>query len=260
MSRQAFNTNKYNKAYNALFPASTAIDPMTGLAYPGGVFIGGYGPPLAYNVAFTHPTYGVPTLGGNPDVTKYLQGPVKPANPNENGWKDTFVMYPGEVTTVIARWAPTNKPASTPASQLWFDFDPSGHGYVWHCHIIDHEDNEMMRPYNVTPNTNAVRSLDKPLADQIASGLKPSEFILSQNYPNPFNPTTEIRFSIPEDVHAKLTVFNALGQEVQTLIDQVVPQGNHTVKLDATALASGVYYYRLSAGAFSQVKKMMLMK
>jgi len=67
MSRQNFNVTKYNKAYNAAFPQSAAIDPMTGLPHPGGVFIGGYGPPLAYNTSFIHPTFGVPTVGGNPD-------------------------------------------------------------------------------------------------------------------------------------------------------------------------------------------------
>jgi FtsP/CotA-like multicopper oxidase with cupredoxin domain len=62
-------------------------------------------------------------------------------------------MYPGEVTTVVVRFAPTDLPLTTPADELLFAFDPStGPGYVWHCHIIDHEDNEMMRRYSVDPN------------------------------------------------------------------------------------------------------------
>jgi len=192
------------------------------------------------------------------DVTPFLQGPKKGANPNEKGWKDTFIMYPGEVTTVIARWAPTDEPANAAASSLWFDFDPNGgHGYVWHCHIIDHEDNEMMRPYNVTPNPGATRLAKGAV---LASNDKPGEFSLDQNYPNPFNPTTEIRFTLPEDNHVQLKVFNSLGQEVQTLIDQMAPAGNHTVKLDAKNLATGMYFYRIQAGGFVAMKKMLLLK
>jgi FtsP/CotA-like multicopper oxidase with cupredoxin domain len=77
-----------------------------------------------------------------PSLTPYLQGkPVLPL-PKEQGWKDTIQMYPGEVTTIRVRFAPQAGGS--------FSFDPkTGPGYVWHCHILDHEDNEMMRPYKV---------------------------------------------------------------------------------------------------------------
>jgi len=256
MSRQKFNLNKYNNFYNA--------------AFPGGVFIGAYGPPLDYNATFTHPTFAVPTIGGNPDVTPYLQGPMKGANPNEQGWKDTFIMYPGEVTTVIARWAPTDKLAtadpSIAANSMWFPFNPNGgHGYVWHCHIIDHEDNEMMRPYDVVPNPvgpNAAAKIASGSEEnfEMGSSVAPSVFDLSQNYPNPFNPTTEIRFTLPEEKHVSLKVYNSIGQEVATLINAVAPAGYHTVQLDARNLASGIYIYRIEAGTFVQQKKMVLLK
>jgi FtsP/CotA-like multicopper oxidase with cupredoxin domain len=62
-------------------------------------------------------------------------------------------MYPGQVTRIVVRWAPTDIPASTAPADANFPFDPNGgHGYVWHCHIVDHEDNEMMRPDEVVPN------------------------------------------------------------------------------------------------------------
>jgi len=162
MNRQNFNVNKYSGAYNALFPASPAIDPMTGLPYPGGVFIGGYGPPLNNDPALNPQSGG--HWGGNPDIDQankagksiYLQGPAMPPLPQEAGWKDTVIMYPGQVTRIMVRWAPTDLPANTPAANAYFPFDPNGgHGYVWHCHIIDHEDNEMMRPDAVIPNPNA---------------------------------------------------------------------------------------------------------
>ena len=255
MSRQKFNVNKYNKAYNALFPASTTIDPLTGQPYPGGVFIGAFGPPNNYNITNIDGA-----VGGNPAVSPYLQGPMKAANPNERGWKDTFIMYPGEVTTVIARWAPTDKPASDPVANLWFAFDPSdGHGYVWHCHIIDHEDNEMMRPYDVVPNSNNPNVLAKHLASTTITPV--TAFSLEQNYPNPFNPTTIINFSVPEEnTLVTLRVYNSLGEQVGTLINQVVPAGQHQVHFDARGLASGVYFYTLNAGNFVESKKMILMK
>jgi len=153
MNRQNFNFNKYNKAYNLAFPGTTAIDLMTGLPHPPGVFIGGFGPPLHYAAGNAR------ALGGNPDITPHLQGRVLPPLPQEAGWKDTVIMYPGQVTRIMVRWAPTDRPASTLPAAAFFPFDPSGNfGYVWHCHIIDHEDNEMMRPDMVIANPNAVRT------------------------------------------------------------------------------------------------------
>jgi len=142
LNRQSFNVTKYNKAYAATFPGGT----VGGVTYPAGVYMPAYGPPLAYNA---NPNI----LGGNPDVTLYLQGPVRPPEPNEAGWKDTVIMYPGEVTRILARWAKLDATVGTTTPGVnTFPFVPTtGPGYVWHCHILDHEDNEMMRPYTVQP-------------------------------------------------------------------------------------------------------------
>jgi len=105
------------------------------------------GPPNDYDTI-----NGDGAVGGNPAFAPYLQGKANAANPNEMGWKDTFVMYPGEVTTVVVRWAPTDMPLGTFSQDLLFGFDPSqGPGYVWHCHILSHEDHEMMRVLHVGP-------------------------------------------------------------------------------------------------------------
>lgn len=85
-------------------------------------------------------------------VTPYLQGKQTAPKPYETGWKDTIQMNPGEVTRIIIRWAPQDAPSTVGPGVNAFSFDPTaGQGYVWHCHIIDHEDNEMMRPYKVMP-------------------------------------------------------------------------------------------------------------
>lgn len=91
-------------------------------------------------------------------------------------------------------------------------------------------------------------------------GTQPVSFALDQNYPNPFNPSTTIRFSIPEDTHVSLVIYNAMGAEVVRLNDGVLPAGQHRVTFDASNLPSGTYTYRLTAGSFMATKTMTLMK
>jgi len=88
----------------------------------------------------------------------------------------------------------------------------------------------------------------------------PAEFGLAQNYPNPFNPETNIKFSLPKSSEVTLKVYNALGQEVRTLINQFMESGLHTINFNASELNSGIYFYKLDAGQFSEVKKMTLIK
>lgn len=93
----------------------------------------------------------------------------------------------------------------------------------------------------------------------------PDNFYLQQNYPNPFNPTTLIRFNIPQDARretrdVRLIVFDVLGKEILTLIDQKLNAGTYEVEFDGINLSSGVYFYKLSAGNLSDVKRMILVK
>jgi hypothetical protein len=88
----------------------------------------------------------------------------------------------------------------------------------------------------------------------------PENFSLSQNYPNPFNPVTNIKFAIPSTGFVKLVVFDVLGREVASLVNEEMTAGNYTVDFDASSLSSGVYFYRIDAGNFTQTKKMLLVK
>jgi hypothetical protein len=89
----------------------------------------------------------------------------------------------------------------------------------------------------------------------------PAKFSLEQNYPNPFNPSTKIQYNLPENSFVSLKVYNAIGKEVASLVNSVVPAGTHEVVFDASGLNSGVYFYTLKTGNnFVQTRKMILMK
>ena len=164
LNRQALDVKGYLAAYNATYVAN-------------GLPLDGYGPPFNYNNSgsinpLCSPTapgpysgagdpYAGPNplcvLGGNPDpaATLSLIGLPVPPSPQEVGWKDTVQALPGMVTRILVRFAKPELPVATlpSAATAGYDFSPNhGHGYVWHCHIVDHEDNEMMRPFSVTEN------------------------------------------------------------------------------------------------------------
>ncbi|MBI3194941.1 MAG: T9SS type A sorting domain-containing protein [Ignavibacteriae bacterium] len=95
---------------------------------------------------------------------------------------------------------------------------------------------------------------------QVISNLKPETFSLSQNYPNPFNPSTVIHYQLPVDSWVTLKVFDVLGEEVATLVDGLQVAGYRFVEWNVSGLPSGIYYYRLTAGSFTESKTLLLMK
>ena len=94
----------------------------------------------------------------------------------------------------------------------------------------------------------------------------PDEFVLLQNYPNPVNPITTIRYNLPEASNIKLVIYDILGRDVETFVEWRQEAGKHSVKLDATGMASGIYFYRIEAispgdvRSFSQTRKMVLLR
>ncbi|OGC77091.1 MAG: hypothetical protein A2Z27_01630 [candidate division Zixibacteria bacterium RBG_16_50_21] len=194
------------------------------------------------------------------DDTLIFTGPPGPPDPNEMGWKDTFRAHPGEVTRIIAR------------------YDRAGL-FVWHCHILEHEDNEMMRPYQVVyppklkkwnyvyskgqqPQAVAGEAVEIPENSEVENL---ASLQLLSCYPNPFNASTQISYSLPEDSYVKLELFNILGQKVTTLINESQLAGARTVIWDGTnqsgqKVSSGVYFARLSTVRGQSVLKMSLLK
>jgi hypothetical protein len=98
------------------------------------------------------------------------------------------------------------------------------------------------------------------LNPQVETQSTPKEFLLSQNYPNPFNPVTIINYQLPTDNHVTLKVYNILAEEVATLVDGFETAGYKSVEFDASNLSSGIYFYRMQAGMYIQIKKMILIQ
>ncbi|MCH7724107.1 MAG: T9SS type A sorting domain-containing protein [Bacteroidetes bacterium] len=109
-------------------------------------------------------------------------------------------------------------------------------------------------PYSIDIDAGGVTSVIE------ISGTVPSEYSLEQNYPNPFNPTTNINFSISTSEFVTMKIYNALGQEVATVVNEFLNAGSYNVNFNAEYLASGMYIYKITTNSFVSTKKMLLLK
>ena len=157
---------------------------------------------------------------------------------NERGRKDVVLVEPMETLRFITKFE---------------DFANSTVPFMYHCHLLTHEDDGMMGQFLVTSPTD-VR--------EVNSSLLPINFSLDQNYPNPFNPSTVINYQIPVSSHVTLKVFDILGNEIATLVDEFKSAGsyNSTFSIQNYQLSSGVYFYQLKAGQFVSTKKLLFLK
>ena len=88
----------------------------------------------------------------------------------------------------------------------------------------------------------------------------PTKYFISQNYPNPFNPSTTIEYSIPKESFVSLNIYDALGQEVKKMVNEDKPAGSYKINFKAANLSSGIYFYRIQARDFVQIKKLIFIK
>jgi hypothetical protein len=123
-----------------------------------------------------------------------------------------------------------------PGICMW-EYSQVKYSYIW---------DEYAAAWQVTSVSNATSS--------------PSRYNLSQNYPNPFNPSTTIEYQVPASAHVTLRVFDVVGREVATLVNEQQAVGNYSVRFNQPTNASGIYYYRLQAGSFVETRKMIVMK
>jgi hypothetical protein len=177
---------------------------------------------------------------------------------------DLYVLGRGGNNTLLIRYnASTGQPVLTELySNLSFgsetDIISDQFGNIWFSGTN----------YNGFNNDAAiVKYLQAPTSVEPVSHVVPDEFRLMQNYPNPFNPSTRIRFSVAsrngrggESENVSLKVFDVLGKEVATLVNEKLNAGSYEARFDASGLASGVYLYKLQAGSFSSTKKMLLVR
>lgn len=174
----------------------------------------------------------------------------------EDGWNDTgsVCLPPGFVDTLY-RLPDTSHCIGAGTNSFQLD----GIWYYAPPRCIDGSP----RP-NPAPSRSDIGACESPLGGPtgVAAGNNtiPTSFVLEQNYPNPFNPTTTISYQLPTQVHITLKVFDVLGCEVATLVDEGKQPGTCSVQWNASGIASGVYFYRLDAGSFTSVKKLLLLR
>jgi len=153
----------------------------------------------------------------------------------------------------------------------------NGDNYIWEAYAIDTNDPLATNKFNcicfaINNKTTTAMTLEAvqvtKTQEHIVLGIEPNtvdsriptEYNLSQNYPNPFNPSTTIKFGLPAQSDVKLVVFDVLGRVVAELQNRKMNAGYHEVMFNASSFSSGIYYYRIEAGDFVEVKKMMLLK
>ena len=127
--------------------------------------------------------------------------------------------------------------------------------------VLNSGTRDINRTENMVTNVENLLSMEMLAIDNGAPANAPAVFKLFEDYPNPFNPTTIIRFDIPEASSVTIKIYDIRGQEVATLLNhRQSPPGSYEVEFDARHLSSGIYLYRINAGPYQSVKKMMLLR
>lgn len=163
-------------------------------------------------------------------------------------YKNTFTIGSGFGTSVAVSRAHGSSGVYAPAiTGYYFNGSPgfAGAGVIY----------AGVGPSKVWFNgSDIITGINNPSADI------PGDFRLNQNYPNPFNPVTKIEFSVPRSSHVRISVFDVMGREVMTLVNERMAPGKYEANWDASAFSSGVYFYRMSAEGFVETRKMMVVK
>jgi spore coat protein A, manganese oxidase len=211
-----------------------------------------------YEKAFEHANPEMPSETYTPvSLAGYLKGGPRPPDPSETGWKDTFRANPGEVTRVKLRFAQQN------GSPYPFDATAAP-GYVWHCHILEHEDNDMMRTFMLQEPTAALAHLTAAAPEAIASAAG-VEFGLAHSSPNPSTNGATLRFRLKTSAVATVDVLDVAGRRVRRMADHVFPAGESAVVWDGRDEAglrasSGIYFVRLTSSEVSAVRRLVLVR
>jgi plastocyanin len=211
------------KFQNILFWAVIALSLMTGNAYA---------------------TRHIIQFGGSFGL-KYVPDSIEVQVGDTIQWQGNFTMHPLSSTSV-----PPGAASFTQSSSDVFNYVVTIEGtYLYQCNI--HFSLGMVGKFIATALTGVGHGANKAL---------PAAFRLHQNFPNPFNPTTNISFDVPYTAFVSLKIYNLIGEEVADIAKENMAAGSYSRIWDATSMPSGVYFYRLSAGQFTDTKKLILIK
>ncbi len=212
-------------------------------------------------------------IGGNPRVLKVwnvedVMNPIQVAT-----WQPTSIttsiVHNIEIydkTAVIAHYTSGVRvlditDPEVPAEIAWYDTYPADNGFTYDgCWGV------YMFPSGKIIASDRETGLYVLKMDSVLVGnhnnnhILPADFRLSQNFPNPFNPSTKIEYALPKNVYLTIKIYNVQGKEVGTLVDKFETAGEHYVNYDASNLPSGVYFYSMKAGDYSESKRMVLVK
>ena len=184
----------------------------------------------------------------------------------------TRILYPGAATnlgmhmitifddqadstiggTLRAPWSPRVKPTNT--LSVFNSQNSLGWWKLIITDIVPASDNGTLIGWGIQINNNQTTGIENPI-----TGI-PTRFELHQNYPNPFNPVTTIKFDIAKGTNVKITLYDIIGREVMVPVNEFKVPGYYELKFDGSALASGVYFYKIEAGTYVNTKKMILVK
>lgn len=183
-----------------------------------------------------------PYVEAIPDISGDGKDDIEFVAITNSGQYNDFLLVDGASGNILYRLPFTNDLGI----RLIGDVDGDGHNEI------------LCQPSDTSWIVYATNGISTGVTEQAPNN--PTSFQLRQNYPNPFSPSTIISYSLPTGGHVMLRVFDVLGREVKTLVDERQSAGNHQVPLSATGLASGVYFYQLQAGDKVQAKKLMVIK
>jgi hypothetical protein len=144
------------------------------------------------------------------------------------------------------------KTRDTSLTLLPFASMQNGQTYRWHVWIRDE--------FTSVSSQDTLHLIYRSGATTVETEPRPGSFRLQQNYPNPFNPSTTISFEIGRPVFVSLKVYDVLGKEVATLVNETKREGKYNVQWEPSDMPSGIYFYRVHAGDFSDIKKMALIR
>jgi hypothetical protein len=223
--------------------------------------------------------YCLPNLGIDPNTGNLYCTWVEfsdPGDTSSNGYLNGDIYAAGSANGGITWGAPVNltntsTPGASPGNALSENFSslaPVVNDTLQVFYQVDKYAGQadFGVPATVTENpmlymkvpTNMIPAGGSSVSE--AGTVMPQRFSLAQNYPNPFNPSTNIEFSLTKPEHVSLLIYNVNGREVIRLIDESLQEGSHSVHWDAANMPSGIYFYKLTAGTYSQTKKMVLLK